>query len=180
MTAHAAWGDPVNHPWTTGAPQPTYSTEAILWGAFIEQHLGEFPADQKIKVAALVQNNDFGKLYDAVVQGVPGAVAELKDRVDYVSETIEAAGADGDRPDDHAGGEEPRRVDLDAGRHPVHPDRHRGRPERHEGRRPSTCSMPQTCPGATFIGKEKLGGDGSAGDGWWIVSPGIKDIKDPA
>ena len=65
MTAHAAWGDPVNHPWTTGAPQPTYSTEAILWGAFIEQHLSEFPTDRKIKVASLVQNNDFGKLYDS-------------------------------------------------------------------------------------------------------------------
>ena len=22
LTAHVAWGDPVNHPWTTGIPQP--------------------------------------------------------------------------------------------------------------------------------------------------------------
>ena len=40
--------------------------------------------------------------------------------------------------------------------------------------------MPQTCAGASFIEKEKVGGDGSAGDGWWIVSPGVKDMKDPA
>ena len=40
--------------------------------------------------------------------------------------------------------------------------------------------MPQTCAGATFIGKDKLGGDGSAGDGWWLLSPGLKDMKDPA
>ena len=39
MTAHPAWGDPVNHPWTTGAPNPAYSTEAVLWGGFIEDRL---------------------------------------------------------------------------------------------------------------------------------------------
>ena len=39
--------------------------------------------------------------------------------------------------------------------------------------------MPQTCPGASYIGKAKLGGDGSAGDGWWILSPGLKDMADP-
>jgi branched-chain amino acid transport system substrate-binding protein len=65
MTAHPAWGDPVNHPWTTGAVQLTYTTEGLLWAAFIEQHLSEFPAGQKVKVASLVQNNDFGKSYDA-------------------------------------------------------------------------------------------------------------------
>ena len=70
MTGHPAWGDPVNHPWTTGAPMLTYSTEALLWGAFIEQHLDEFPAG-KIKVAALVMNNDFGKLYDSAFKAVP-------------------------------------------------------------------------------------------------------------
>ena len=91
MTAHAAWGDPVNHPWTTGAPQPTYSTEAILWGAFLEQHLSEFPADQKIKVASLVQNNDFGKLYDTAFKAYVAQSPTLKDRIDYSSETIEAS-----------------------------------------------------------------------------------------
>jgi hypothetical protein len=30
------------------------------------------------------------------------------------------------------------------------------------------------------IGKDKLGGDGSAGDGWWQISNGVKDLKDPA
>src|SRR5947199_387207 len=40
--------------------------------------------------------------------------------------------------------------------------------------------MPQTCAGASFISKEKLGGDGSAGDGWWLLSNGAKDTKDPA
>ena len=40
--------------------------------------------------------------------------------------------------------------------------------------------MPQTCPGASFIGKDKVGGDGSAGDGWWLLSNGVKDTRDPA
>ena len=31
MTGHPAWGDPVNHPWTTGL-QLAYNTEAVLWG----------------------------------------------------------------------------------------------------------------------------------------------------
>src|SRR5690606_22320508 len=29
-----AWGDPVNHPWTTGS-LISYGTEAVIWGTFI-------------------------------------------------------------------------------------------------------------------------------------------------
>src|SRR5690349_21979480 len=58
MTGHSAWADPVNHPWTTGAPAPSYSTEAVLWGGLLEQHISEFPTDRKIKVASLVITND--------------------------------------------------------------------------------------------------------------------------
>jgi hypothetical protein len=38
MTGHPAY--PVNHPWTTGMAL-SYTTEAILCGAFIEKHLRE-------------------------------------------------------------------------------------------------------------------------------------------
>ena len=31
VTGHPAWGDPVNHPWTTGILF-AYNTEAVLWG----------------------------------------------------------------------------------------------------------------------------------------------------
>ena len=71
MSGHPAWGDPVNHPWTTGL-QMAYGTEAELWGAFIEQHAAEFP--EKIKVAALVANNDFGRAYDAGFKAYLAAV----------------------------------------------------------------------------------------------------------
>ena len=62
-TGHPAWADPVNHPWTTGL-QVAYSTEAVLWGAFIEQRLSEFP-EGKVKVASLVATSDYGRIYDA-------------------------------------------------------------------------------------------------------------------
>ena len=91
MTAHPAWGDPVNHPWATGAVQLTYAMEAILWIAWIEQHLNEFPAGERIKVAALVQNNDYGKSYDQSFRAALQSSPALKDRVDYFNETIEAS-----------------------------------------------------------------------------------------
>jgi hypothetical protein len=61
MTGHPAWGDPVNHPRTTGL-QLAYNTEAVLWGGFVEQHISEFP-NGEATVTALVMNNDFGKSY---------------------------------------------------------------------------------------------------------------------
>ncbi len=60
MTGHPAWGDPVNHPWTTGM-QLSYSTEAILWGSWIKQNL---PDILPVKVAGLVMDNDFGLAYE--------------------------------------------------------------------------------------------------------------------
>ena len=90
MTAHPAWGDPVNHPWTTGAVQLTYGMESLLWVTWIEQHINEFPTDRKIKAAAMVQSNDYGKSYDQTFKAALASSTILKDRVDYVFETIEA------------------------------------------------------------------------------------------
>src|SRR5690606_12869540 len=36
--------------------------------------------------------------------------------------------------------------------------------------------MSSVCKGQGFIGKDKVGGDGSATDGWWVVGGGIKDL----
>lgn len=57
---HPAWGDPANHPWTTGM-QLAYSTEALLWGSWIKQNLG---ARLPVTVAALVVDSEFGSLYE--------------------------------------------------------------------------------------------------------------------
>ncbi len=59
MTGHPAWGDPVNHPWTTGL-QLAYSTESILWGNWIRDNIDDLP----VKVAGLVMDNDFGLAYE--------------------------------------------------------------------------------------------------------------------
>ena len=90
LTAHPAWADPVNHPWTTGPMAHSYATEALLWAAFIEKHLSEMPAG-KFKVASLVINNDFGNVYDVGFKAAIADSAKLKDRVEYVPEKIEAS-----------------------------------------------------------------------------------------
>ena len=59
-SGHQAWGDPVEHPWTTGL-QLTYATEAHLWVEWIEQNLA---ADTPVTVSALVMDNDFGLAYE--------------------------------------------------------------------------------------------------------------------
>ena len=40
--------------------------------------------------------------------------------------------------------------------------------------------QPGTCAGTAFVKKEKVGGDGSAANGWWIVNPASKDLTDKA
>jgi branched-chain amino acid transport system substrate-binding protein len=177
LTAHVAWGDPVNHPWTTGIPQPTYSTEAVVWGAFLEQRLGEFPTDRKVKVAALVQNNDFGKLYDSAFRGYLAQSDKLKGRVDYVSETIEASAPTvvdpmttlaSKNPDvwiTMLAGTQCTQIVTEAAQNGL-----KGKAK--------YLFMPQACPGASYVSKEKVGGDGSASDGWFLFSPGLKDMLD--
>ena len=166
-------------PWTTGAVHPTYSTAAILSGAFIEQHLDEFPADRNVRVAALVQNNDFGKLYEASFKSVLAESPVLNDRVEFLYERIEAQAPTVNDPMTSLAAKEPDVwITMLAGTQCtqiVTEVANNGMKEKVKYK-----FMPQTCPGAGFIGKDKLGGDGAAGDGWWIMSPGIKDMKDSA
>ena len=61
-----------------------------MWGAFLEQHISEFPADRTVRVAALVMNNDFGKLYDGSFKAYVAQSPQLKDRIEYMTEVIEA------------------------------------------------------------------------------------------
>jgi branched-chain amino acid transport system substrate-binding protein len=88
-TGHPAWGDPVNHPWTTGGMM-SYSTEAVLWGTWIKSNL----ADQlPVKVGALVADNDFGLAYEntfhAFAENNPDVVAEFKPvRHDVAAPTV--------------------------------------------------------------------------------------------
>ncbi len=64
MNAESAWGDPVNHPWTTGL-EMSYSTESVLWGTWIEKNLTD---RLPVKVAGLVMDNNFGNGYAQAFQ----------------------------------------------------------------------------------------------------------------
>jgi branched-chain amino acid transport system substrate-binding protein len=178
LTAHPAWGDPVNHPWTTGLTQPTYSTEAVVWGTFIEQHLNEFPTDRKITVAALVQNNDFGASYDSSFRTYLAQSPTLKDRVNYVTEKIEASAPTVTDPMTTLAAKNPdvwitmlagtqcTQIVTEAAQNGI---------KDHA----KYLFNSQGCPGASYVSKEKVGGDGSASDGWYNFSPGLKDMTDP-
>jgi len=76
LSGHPAWGDPVNHPWTTSY-QMSYSTEAVLWGTWIKVNLAD---ELPVKVAGLVMDNDFGLAYEmgfeAYVENNPDVVSE--------------------------------------------------------------------------------------------------------
>ena len=175
MTGHPAWGDPVNHPWTTGAPVPSYTTETQLWGTFIEQRVDEF--DDKITVAALVMNNDFGKVYDAGFRAFIAQSDILKDRVEFVTETIEPQAPTITDPMTTLASRNPDvYIAMTAGTsctQAVTEVAQNGMKETVK-----YLFQPLTCTGVSFVSKEKVGGDGSASNGWWIFNPGIKDIKD--
>jgi ABC-type branched-subunit amino acid transport system substrate-binding protein len=179
VTGHPAWGDPVNHPWTTGAPALVYSTEAILWATFLGQHASEFPADQKIKVAALVINNDFGKIYDASFKAAVAQSPELKDRVDYKTDTLEpSAPTITDQMTTLAADKPDMFIAMTAGTSCTQAVTEAAQ----NGMKETTKYLfqPATCAGTAFVKKEKVGGDGSAANDWWIMNPGAKDLTDKA
>jgi hypothetical protein len=64
----------------------SYATEAVMWGAFLENRLDEFGG--KAKVAALRMNNDFGASYHSSFQAFL-ASSDHKDDIEYVSVPFE-------------------------------------------------------------------------------------------
>ncbi|MPY93607.1 MAG: ABC transporter substrate-binding protein [Acidimicrobiia bacterium] len=176
MSGHPAWGDPVNHPWTTGQ-QMAYNTEATLWGAFIEQHLEEFP-DETIKVASLVSNSDFGKAYDtffkAYIEQSPH-----KARFEYVSEVVEITAPTVTDPMTTLAAEEPDVFITMTGGAQC-PQIIQQAAQNGMKDTAKYLFMSSVCKAASFVGKDKVGGDGSASDGWWIVGGGAIDFNSTA
>ncbi len=177
MTGHPAWGDPVKHPWTTGQ-QMAYNTEAVLWGAFIEKRAAELKgADGKITVAALVMNNDFGAAYNF---GFKAWLSQspLKDQVVYVNETIEPTAPTITDPMTTLTAKKPSVfIAMTAGTSCTQSITEAAQ----NGLKASAKYLfqPSVCKGASFVGKDKVGGDGSASDAWWVVGGGLKDAASP-
>jgi len=172
MSGHPAWGDPVKHPWTTGQ-QLAYNTEAVLWGSFIEQRMSEFP--NGVKVASLIANNDFGRAYDSFFKAYINE-SPIKDKVTYSSEIVEITAPtvtdpmttlQSKKPDIFivmtGGSQCPQIIQEAAG----------------NGMKDSAkyLFMSSVCKAASFVGKDKVGGDGSASNGWWIMGGGAIDMN---
>jgi branched-chain amino acid transport system substrate-binding protein len=175
MTGHPAWGDPVNHPWTTGQ-QLAYNTEAVLWGAFIEDHIDELAPDGgKATIAALIMNNDFGKSYDGGFKAFLEQSA-IKDRIEYVTETIEPQTPTITDPMTTLASKDPDMfIAMVAGT----PCTQAIQEAAQNGMKESVQYLfqPSVCGAASFVGKDKVG---DSADGWWIVQGGTKDISSPA
>jgi ABC-type branched-subunit amino acid transport system substrate-binding protein len=176
MTGHPAWGDPVNHPWTTGMAL-AYNAEAGLWGKFIDDHASELKgSDGKITVAGLVMNNEFGAAYDGGFRNWLAATP-LKDSVNYVVEKIEpTAPTVTDAMTTLASKKPAVFIAETAGVSCTQAIIEAAQ----DGLKGSAkyVFQPQTCK-TGFATKDKVGGDGSASDGWWIVGGGLKDLGSP-
>jgi hypothetical protein len=173
MTGHPAWGDPVNHPWTTGLAL-SYTSEAILLGAFIEQRVDELvDANGKITVGALVMNNDFGKAYDLGFRAYL-ATSAIKDKIDYQPELIEPSAPTITDPMTTIAAKDPQVfIAMTAGTSCTQAYTEVAQNGLKESAKYLLTTQP--CKGSSFVGKDKVGGDGSASDGWWIMGGGNID-----
>ena len=172
LAGHPAFGDPVNHPWTTGS-QLSYTSEAILWGEWIKRNLSD---KLPVKVGALVMNNDFGKPFESSfkqwAEANPDVVSEFlaarhdpgRQGVRPEMETIENFG-----PDVY--------ISMTAGSACLDAIRDArdtgliGDIRRRDG---ALFTMSYCSAVGTYMRPA-----GSAADGWWIIGDGWKDSTDP-
>ncbi|MCC6436180.1 MAG: ABC transporter substrate-binding protein [Acidimicrobiales bacterium] len=168
-TGHPAWGDPVKHPWTNGMLL-AYNIEALLWGKFIDDHIGEFP-DGSITVAALVMNNDFGKVYDQAFKAYLATSAN-KDKITYVTEFIEPQAPTVTDAMTTLASKNP---DVFIGMLTGTPCAQSATEAAQNGMNETTKYrfMPSVCKSATFVGKDVVG---DAANGWWIIGGGFRDL----
>ena len=166
MTGHQAWGDPDNHPWTTGL-QMSYATESLLWGEWIAQNF-----DEAVKVGALVMDNDFGLAYEQgfadYAENNPDVVSELEIvRHDPAAATLtnEITTLTNFEPDVF--------ISMTAGNPCLLAIQEAGRSGLIETA--EALFTPSVCK--TIASFMEPAGD--AADGWWIVGGGVKDITDP-
>ncbi len=177
MTGHPAWGDPVNHFWTTGAMVASYTTETLLWGDYIEKNFDKLNTGGKITIAALVMNNDFGKIYKAGFESYLQQSTTLKGKVEFITELIEPAAPTVTDPMTTLTSKNPDVfIAMTAGTSCTQAAQEAAG----NGLKQSAKLLfwPNTCAGLSFIGRDKIGGDGMQGDGWLLWDGGVKDFKD--
>lgn len=173
MNGSPAMGDPVNHPWTTGM-QTTGTTEAAIWGTFIEQHIDELP-EGKIRVAALVASDENGTTYESGFKTWLAA-SDLADRIEYKSEKFEGQSPTVKAPmttlaafQPHVfigmlGGQACTQTILEASENGLKDSA-------------TFLLLPLGCKNSPFVNKDAVGGDGSASDGWRVTGGGYVDFN---
>jgi branched-chain amino acid transport system substrate-binding protein len=173
LTGHPAWGDPVNHPWTTGL-QLAYSTEAILWGSYIEKFM-DLNKLTSAKVAGLVINNDFGRSYSASFKTY---LAQAKHDIKFEYETIEPTAPNITNEMTTLAAKKPDVfIAMTAGTSCTQAVTEAAQDGMQKAAK--ILFQPSVCKGINFVGKDKVGGDGSASEGWMVFGGGVIDFNDP-
>jgi branched-chain amino acid transport system substrate-binding protein len=175
ISGSPAWGDPVNHPWTSGSLL-SYSTEAVIWGAFIDNHIAELTAgDGKATIAALITNSDFGATYDSSFRAVI-AQSPNKDKIEFVTEKLEITAPTVTDPMTTLASKNPDMFITMTGATQC--------PQiinevANNGMKQKTKFLffPSVCKASSYISKDKVGGDGTQSNGWYIVGGGFKDFN---
>jgi branched-chain amino acid transport system substrate-binding protein len=171
MSGHPAWGDPVNHPWVWGHAL-AYNTEAVLWGGLLEKKFADKP--DGITVAALIMQNDFGKAYEL---GFTQFLQTTKLKINFVFERIDPTAPTITNQMTTLASKKPDVfIAMTAGTSCTQAVTEAA----NDGLKASAKMLitGQPCKGLNFMGKDKVGGDGVAADGWWIAGGGNKDFND--
>jgi branched-chain amino acid transport system substrate-binding protein len=176
LSGHPAWGDPVNHPWTTGF-QLSYTTESIMWGAFIDQHLAELPADRKVVVATLALDNDYGKVATDALKAYLASSANAS-RYEVVGEKVALAAPTITDPMTTLASKKPDFLFVMVGGAQCPAAINEAA---QNGMHESTkyLFLPNVCLPSGPTTKGAVGGDGAQADGWWVVNGSGVDLKDP-
>ncbi len=169
ISSHPAWGDAANHPWTIGL-QLSPTTEAVLWGTWIEQNLA---AELPVPVSALVMDNELGRLHEQAFQAWadshPGVVASFTP----VHHPAAAASVSGEMG--QVAATRPRVfLAMTAGRPCLQAVQEADATGLRGGA--AALFLPSSCrDAATFLAPA-----GPAADGWRIMGGGLKTTADPA
>jgi branched-chain amino acid transport system substrate-binding protein len=175
VSGSPAWGDPVNHPWTTGSLL-SYNTEAVIWGAFIDQHIDELTKGKsKAVVAGFVANSEFGATYESAFKTVL-AQSPNKDKIDFVTEKVEITAPTVTDPMTTLAAKNPDVfITMTGATHCpqiINEAANNGMKAKVK-----YMFMSSVCKATTYVGKAKVGGDGSQSNGWLIVGGGFKDFN---
>ena len=174
VSGSPAFGDPVVHPWTAGGLL-SYSTEATIWGSFIDQHIDELTKDTgKVRIASLVAASDFGAAYEGAMKAVI-AGSKNKDKIEFYPERLDITAPTITDAMTNLFAKNPNVfITMTGATHC--PMIINEIAQKNMGAKLKYKFMSSVCKSSGYVGKDKVGGDGMQADGYYIVGGGQKDI----